>query len=186
MVILKNDVNVFDPNELFQLFLRNKETDCFLYSEEGTKFYIHSEVLYQTKLTRDILRSAYHICCQGLEIFCPCSAIELKSIIDFLYSGRIPYQKETEVANLQDNLKQIFGFPKNLSLERDYLLLQRSQELGIKAKVETLHKHPEEILEQESESNWHTDFDNSLTDPISIPNSGNEGIFFFLMLESLN
>ena len=182
MVILKNDVNVFDPNELFQLFLRNKETDCFLYSKEGTKFYIHSEVLYQTKLTRNILRSAKDICCQGLEIFCPCSAIELKSIVDFLYSGRIPYQKDTEVDKLQDNLKQIFGFPKNLSLERDYLLSQRSQESGIKEKVETLHEHPEEILEQKSESNWHTDFDNSLTDPISIPNSpGNEGIFFLML-----
>ena len=186
MVILKNNVNVFETNELFQLFLRNKETDCFLYSKEGTKFYIHSEVLYQTKLTRNILRSANDICCKGLEIFCPCSAIELKSIIDFLYSGRITYQKENEVANLQDNLKQIFGFPKNLSLERDYLLLQGSQESGIKAKFETLHEDPEEILEQNRESNWHTDFDNSLTDPISIPNSGNEGIFFFLMLESLN
>ncbi len=80
MVILKNDIHTFEHNGFVESFLKDKETDCTLYSKEGMKFSIHQEIFCHTELIRNILKSANNMCCGEIEIFCPCSEDELKPI----------------------------------------------------------------------------------------------------------
>ena len=114
MVVLKNDEQNFNHQDFIDFLTKNKDTDCILFSQEGTKFTIHKEVLIQTKLMRNILKSAIGMDYKELEIFCPCSENELESIVDFLYDGQIPDQTVNDIANIQDNLIKIFSFPERL------------------------------------------------------------------------
>ena len=113
MVVLKNDEQNFNHQDFIGFLQKIKETDCILFSQEGTKFTIHKEVLVQTKLMRNILKSAIGMDYQELEIFCPCSENELESIVDFLYKGQIS-DEIYDIANIQDNLIKIFSFPERL------------------------------------------------------------------------
>lgn len=118
MVILKNNTQSFDHNSL-ELYLKSKETDCFLYSREGVKFKIHKEILYYTKLMRNILHSTKNYCCKEIEIFCPCSKDELESMVNFLYTGTFSSDKQISVTELNSNLTKILGFPKNVFCVQD-------------------------------------------------------------------
>ena len=86
MVLLqqKHD-RFFEDGNGIELFLKNKESDCILYSTEGVKFNIHKEILYQTKFLQNILQSAQNTCCRPIEIICPCSETDLNFIVNFLY-----------------------------------------------------------------------------------------------------
>ena len=78
MVLMKSDIQVFGNEDLQESFFRLKEADCVLYSQEGTKFKIHKEILCQTRFLQNILfSSANSACCRNLEIFCPCSIDDL-------------------------------------------------------------------------------------------------------------
>ena len=104
MVRLKNDDQLFENGAFMQSFLKDKEPDCILYSKDGIKFNIHKEILYQSKLFRDISIFGHVGCCKSIEIFSPCSENELESILNFLYDGTISFDTETKVAMVLDNL----------------------------------------------------------------------------------
>ena len=120
MVVLKNDEQNFNHQDFKDFLTKNKETDCILFSQERTKFTIHKEVLFPTRLMRNILKSASGMDNKELEIFCPCSEYELESIVDFLYEGQISCQKVNDIANIQDNLIKIFSFPERLLSVEDW------------------------------------------------------------------
>ena len=58
-------------------YLKNKSTDCILYSEDGSKFKVHKELFGQTDFLRNILSSAKEHCCGTIEVLCTCSIGEL-------------------------------------------------------------------------------------------------------------
>ena len=113
MVTLKNSMPVFQEDSYMETFFKNEGTDCILYSSEGVKFNIHKELLYQTKLMKNVLLNN-SMCCQNVEIFCPCSENELQTILDFLYNGKTTCHDNKEIAKILDNLTKVFGFPQNL------------------------------------------------------------------------
>jgi len=108
---LKNHVSIIDSS--LDAHLTKKSPDCILYSQDGTLFKIHKEVLCQTSLLRKILSSAKEHCCGIIEILCPCSKEELGSMVTFLYYGEIYTEKECDFIKIQENLCKIFGFPNN-------------------------------------------------------------------------
>ena len=48
-------------------YLKNKSTDCILYSEDGSKFKVHKDLFGQTLFSRKILSSANERCCGTIE-----------------------------------------------------------------------------------------------------------------------
>ena len=95
-------------------FFKRKETDCILYSQDGVKFNIHREILYQTKFLRNILLNVQNVCCGKTEILCPSSEDELESIVNFLYNGKIYLGQQMNLSKILYNLKNIFGFNDEL------------------------------------------------------------------------
>ena len=112
MVVLTSDPKCFENG--MQLFLKNKETDCILHSQDAIKFNIHKEILYQSKLFENILIIGQSVCCKDIEIYCPCSENELESILTFLYDGKISSDEETKIVKTLDILTNIFYFPESL------------------------------------------------------------------------
>ena len=98
-------------------YLKNKSTDCILYSEDGSKFKVHKELLGQTDFLRKILSGTKDHCCGTIEVICPCSKEELKHLVNFLYDGEIHCEKESDALKIIDNLRKIFGFQRNLNLK---------------------------------------------------------------------
>ena len=118
MVILKNDTQPIYNHDFLSLYLKDKEPDCTLYSQEGIKFSIHKEVLYPAKLISNIFSDANQVCCKTIEIFCPCSKDEMESIVKFLYNGTISYHEYNDVNQYIYNITKMFGFPdKSFSVE---------------------------------------------------------------------
>ena len=113
-VRLKNQTKFFEHDTFMELFLKSKEPDCVLYSKEGVKFNIHKEILYQSKLMKNISIQYYSGYYQDIEIFCPCPANEIESVLNFLYNGPITFNEETETSQIVDNLIKIFGFSEKL------------------------------------------------------------------------
>ena len=110
MVLFQNQNLLFDNNDLKESFFKLKDTDCILYSQEGTEFKIHKDILSQTKFMQKILFSSFGNCCGNLEILCPCPTKDLQHMVDFLYYGKIPYEEGLEKSNILDNLTKIFGY----------------------------------------------------------------------------
>ena len=99
-------------------YLKNKSTDCILYSEDGGKFKIHKELFAQTPFLREILSSANESCCQKLEVLCPCSKDELSHLVNFLYDGEIHCaEEEFDSLKILENLNKIFGFSETLLMK---------------------------------------------------------------------
>ena len=82
-------------------YLKNKSTDCILYSEDGSKFKVHKELFGQTKFLRKILSSANEMCLGTIEVFCPCSKDELNHLVNFLYDGEIHVKCAEELDSLK-------------------------------------------------------------------------------------
>ena len=140
--------------------LRAKPPDCCLFSESGSEFKIHRELLGQTAFLRKILNSAKDCCVVPIEIFCPCSDKELGIIVEFLYTGKIICDDVDVLLKSIDNLKEIFGFPNELPLWPE------DQEL---ANDTSVRKISDFIIkyEQGQEENIDTDHsDNDLPVPI--------------------
>ena len=97
-------------------YLKNKSTDCILYSDDGSKFKVHKELFGQTQFLRKILSSANERCCGTLEVFCPCSTDELSYLVNFLYDGEIHCEEEFDSLKILENLNKILGFPRNLAM----------------------------------------------------------------------
>ena len=96
--------------------LRAKPPDCCLFSESGSQFKIHRELLGQTTFLRKIANSAKDCCNVPIEIFCPCSDKELSILVEFLYTGKMICDDVEVLSKSIDNLKEIFGFPNELPL----------------------------------------------------------------------
>ena len=96
--------------------LRKIPPDCCLFSESGSPFKIHRELLGQTTFLRKIANSGKDCCYVPIEIFCPCSDKELSILVEFLYTGKIICDDVEVLSKSIDNLKEIFGFPNELSL----------------------------------------------------------------------
>ena len=97
-------------------YLKKKSTDCILYSNDGSKFRVHKELFGQTDFLREILSSTKEHCCSTIEVLIPCSKVELKHLVNFLYDGEIHCEKESDSLKVIENLQKIFGFPENLDL----------------------------------------------------------------------
>lgn len=101
--------------DYLDVYLKNKPSNCILYSQDGNEFKIHKEILCQTKFLRKLLSVTNELCCETLKICCPCSKKELEHLVNFLYDGEIHCENETESLKIQENLSKIFGFSENLS-----------------------------------------------------------------------
>ena len=104
MVNLKNQEELFGHENFMESFLKNKDTDCILYSKEGVRFNIHKEILFQTKLMQNIMISGHCVCYQNIEIICPCSDYELETILNLLYNGPTYFNEKSDVAEIMWNL----------------------------------------------------------------------------------
>jgi len=98
------------------LYLKNKSTDCILYSKDGSKLRVHKELFGQTDFLREILSSTKEHFCSTIEVLIPCSKVELKHLVNFLYDGEIHCENESDSLKVIENLQKIFGFPGNLDL----------------------------------------------------------------------
>ena len=102
--------------DYMDMYLKNKSTDCILYSDDGSKFKVHKELFGQTQFLRKILSSANERCCGMLEVFCPCSTDELSHLVNFLYDGEIHCEEEFDSLKILENLNKILGFPRNIPM----------------------------------------------------------------------
>ena len=92
-------------------YLKKKPPDCILYSEDGTEFHIHKELLGQTDFMREILSSSKEKCCEIIEILCPCSREELKHLVEFLCTGEIRCEKKVKKVEIEQDFSiEAFGF----------------------------------------------------------------------------
>ena len=98
-------------------YLKDKSTDCILYSEDGSKFKVHKELFGQTQFLRELLSSANERCCGTINVFCPCSKDEQNHLVNFLYNGEIHCEVEFDSLKILENLNKIFGFSKNLTMK---------------------------------------------------------------------
>ena len=159
MITLKNDEQLFVQDTFLELYLKKEQPDCSIFSKEGTKFNIHKELLYQTKLMKNILSDNYSVYFRNIEIFCPCSDNELKSILNFLYSGTMSFKNEFGVVKLLENLTKLFGFPGKLfSIES---VSMSNENIEIKGEEEVFEEHFNEITYKINSSNQalgNTDF----------------------------
>ena len=87
---LINDAKFFEHESFTESFLKHREADCILYSEEGTRFNIHKEIFYQTKFMRNIFVSAADASQMDLEIF-KLNICALKDTKSFLLKCRIQW-----------------------------------------------------------------------------------------------
>ena len=118
MANFKNRNHALTFGSSIKNFLRGKPQDCCLYSEDGSQFKIHKEILGQTAFLRKIISdSAKDCCCVTVDIFCPCSDKELGLLVKFLYTGKIVSDDVDDLSKTIDNLQEIFGFPNELSLK---------------------------------------------------------------------
>ena len=96
--------NKFQNNlieEYMDCHLKNKPPDCFFYSEDGTVFKTHKELLGQTRFMRELLKSSN--CCGITEIILPCLKYEVDQIIEFVIHGKILCDNETEFQKVLEN-----------------------------------------------------------------------------------
>ena len=159
MITLKNNEEFFEHDTFMESYLKKEEPDCVLYSKEGIKFNVHKEILYQTTLMKNILLSGHNVIFQNIEIFCPCSDNELKTILNFLYSGTMSFKDEFRVVKLLENLTKLFGFPGKLfSIES---VSMSNDNIEIKGEKEVFEEHFNEITYKINSSNQamgNTDF----------------------------
>ena len=98
-------------------YFRQKPPDCSLFSRDGCEFPVHTELFYQTKFMRRMVKSfnfdqcQFDSCCK-IQVFCPSlHKDELNMIIQFLYTGRIFCMNEQYANSIFSNLTKLFGFP---------------------------------------------------------------------------
>ena len=193
MVIMKSDVSIFNDN-FFGPYFKDKDPDCNLYSIEGTRIGIHKELLYPSKLMRNILKDANSFCCKKIEFFCPCSEVELEFFVDFLYSRTISFNEYININEFIDNISKTFGFPdklfsvkycsQNTNDTENYPIINEEVNSQIKEEFECLDEQNIKVFENETnftKSNTSSSKLNGLenfeTDPLSSNANGNDTAF---------
>ena len=76
LVFTKNVSLTFGSN--IKKYLRKRPPDYYFFSENGSQFKIHRELLGQNAYLRQILNSAKYCGFAAIEICCPCSDKELQ------------------------------------------------------------------------------------------------------------
>ena len=82
---------------------------------------IFQELLSQTKLLCQVVKSAKMECCSKLEIIFPLSHEELEIIVKFLYDGQILCDENYSMSDIQQTLTKLLGFPENMKLDKEIL-----------------------------------------------------------------
>ena len=97
-------INGMDP------YFKKNEPDCTLFSQNKQNIQVHKEVLYQTKLLREMISSVDSN--SKIEIICTSiDKEELEIIVKFLYSGEISCQNQNTENQVSRTLSELFGFP---------------------------------------------------------------------------
>ena len=95
-------------------YMKARQPDCCIYSEDGSQFKIHRELLCQTAFLRKILNDRKDCCCSEIEIFCPCSEKELGLLVKFLKTGNVVSDNVDDLNKTIYNLNEIFGFSNEI------------------------------------------------------------------------
>ena len=114
--------------------------NCSLFSKDGFEVPIHKELLCQTQIMRQIVKSL-ECNCQKIEIiFASLSKEEIELMVEFLYSGQITNNDPLSSNLVVSNLKEILGFPDFVNFveiqpdteikEEQYPLVQSKQSLS--------------------------------------------------------
>lgn len=103
--------------------------DCSLYSQDKFEFPVHKEVLYQTKVMCDMIKSTnvkdYSIDYSKIEIICPSLTKEdLQVIVNFLYTGKIYGLNQDKFDQISSILNKLFGFPSIFDKSKDNQQIQ--------------------------------------------------------------
>ena len=114
MVLIKKRDSYFKQAHMknMESYFKQNPPDCSLYSQDNFEFPVHKEVLYQTKYLCEIIKNTIsETCCCKIEILCQSiSKEELKSMVDFLYTGNISCDNATLGFLTCKNLNTMFGF----------------------------------------------------------------------------
>ena len=103
--------------------------DCSLYSQDKFEFRVHKEVLYQTKVMCDMIKSTnvkdYSVDSSKIEIICPFLAKkDLQVIVNFLYTGKIYGLNQDKFDQMSTILNKLFGFPSIFDKSKDNQQIQ--------------------------------------------------------------
>ena len=97
-------INGMDP------YFKKNEPDCNLISQNNHNIPVHKEVLFQTKLLREMIRSVDIN--SKIEIICTSiDKEELEIIVKFLYCGEISCRNQNTENQVSRTLSELFGFP---------------------------------------------------------------------------
>jgi hypothetical protein len=77
---------------------------------------IHKELLLQTKLMQEFVKSIDCCCCK-IEVFVPSlTKEELELLVKFLYCGEVICSNKSIASKVFSNLVQFFGFPECMEI----------------------------------------------------------------------
>ena len=130
-VIINNDQ--LNMAKSMDEYLKSKPPDCSLFSEDGFEFPIHKELLYQTKLMRDMVKNNQLCHCSKIDIIVPSLARKkLEQIVHFLKTGELRSNKSA-ISDLLVDLTELFGFPKKIDIDFEFPKVKK------RAFVEIIH-----------------------------------------------
>ena len=130
-VIINNDQ--LNMAKSMDEYLKSKPPDCSLFSEDGFEFPIHKELLYQTKLMRDMVKNNQLCHCSKIDIIVPALARKkLEQIVHFLKTGELRSNKSA-ISDLLVDLTELFGFPKKIDIDFEFPKVKK------RAFVEIIH-----------------------------------------------
>ena len=105
--------------EYMDSYLMQKPPDCSFFTKDCYEIPVHKELLCQTNLMREIVRSSD--CCKIEIIFSSLLKEELGLMVEFLYKGQISCSDNTVATQMISNLHELLGFPKNIGIITDEL-----------------------------------------------------------------
>ena len=99
-------------------YTKIKLPDCSFYTEDGNEIPVHKELLYQTKLMENLIKSL-DCCCSKIEIVLPSVSIEeLDLMVEFLYCGQISCTNSNLAGRVSSNLQKFLGFSTSLYISK--------------------------------------------------------------------
>ena len=105
--LYKNDPNII--NEYMKSYLKSKPPDCTLFSKDGFEIPVHKELIYQTKLIPQIIKSGTDCCCSNIDIIFPSlEKKQLELMVQFMYAGQIFCPDPITATEVISNLKEFF------------------------------------------------------------------------------
>ena len=140
--------------------LKSKPPDCSLFSEDGFEFPIHKELLYQTKLMRDMVKNNQLCHCSKIDVIVPSLARKkLEQIVHFLKTGELRSDK-TAISDLLVDLTELFGFPKKIDMVFEFPKAKDKQEAfeeivhnDVKLENQDMKSDPLSICDMDSSQN---------------------------------